>query len=322
MDIEQMQFTRTLGPDFPLAATLPFTAKMALDSGVTYRQLRELVHLGLIRRLVKGVYLATEMGDTLDLRVAGLKLVVPKDAVVVDRHAGWLLGAEMMLAPGEHLEMQPLSVFLPAGRGRLRNDLAASGERTFRDDDIVEVDGLLVTSALRTAWDVGRVRWPERAIAAIDQMHRLGRYDCDEFLAGINRFRGQRYVTTLRAVGPLADGRAESPPESVLRMWSKEVRGLDLVPQLELRRGSRFLGRLDLGNEHLKIGVEYDGAEWHSTSDQLERDRNRRAAMIDDGWLIEIFTKDDTFRRLADPGVRLRQLRDRAYQRLNHTEAA
>lgn len=317
-----MQFTRTLGPDFPLAATLPFTAKMALDSGVTYRQLRELVHLGLIRRLVKGVYLATEMGDSLDLRVAGLKLVVPKDAVVVDRHAGWLLGAEMMLAPGEHLEMQPLSVFLPAGRGRLRNDLAASGERTFLDDDIVEVDGLLVTSALRTAWDVGRVRWPERAIAAIDQMHRLGHYDADEFLAGINRFRGQRYVTTLRAVGPLADGRAESPPESVLRMWSREVRGLDLVPQLEVRRGSRFLGRLDLGNEHLKIGVEYDGAEWHSTRDQLERDRNRRAAMIDDGWLIEVFTKDDTFRRLADPGVRLRQLRDRACQRLSHVEAA
>ncbi|MFD7075212.1 hypothetical protein ACFV9G_13480 [Nocardioides sp. NPDC059952] len=321
MDIEQMQFTRTLSPDFPLPPTLPFTAKMALESGVTYRQLRELVHLGLVRRLIKGVYVATEMGDSLDLRVAGLKLVVPKDAVVVDRHAGWLLGAEMMLAPGEHLDLQPLSVFLPAGRGRLRNDLAASGERTFLDDDIIEIDGLLVSNSLRTAWDVGRVRWPERAIAAIDQMHRLGQYDPGEFLAGINRFRGQRYVTTLRAVGPLADGRAESPPESVLRIWSKEVRGVDLVPQLEVRRGSRFLGRLDLGNEHLRIGVEYDGAEWHSTPEQLERDRDRRAEMIDDGWLIEVFTKDDTFRRLADPGVRLRRLRDRAYQRVTDLAA-
>lgn len=322
MDIEQIQPTRTLGSDFPLAAALPFTTTMAIDAGVTYRQLRELVHLGLVRRLIKGVYLATEAGDSLDLRVAGLKLVVPPDAVVVDRHAGWLLGADMMLAPGEHLDLQPLSVFLPAGRGRLRNDLAASGERTFRDDDIVEIDGLQVTSALRTAWDVGRVRWPERAIAGIDQMHRLERYDPDEFLDGINRFRGQRFITTLRAVAPLADGRAESPPESVLRIWSKEVRGLDLVPQLEIRRRNRFLGRLDLGNEHLKIGVEYDGAEWHSTPDQLEHDRRRRADLIDDGWLIEIFTKDDTFGRLADPGVRLRRLRDRAYQRLNGATAA
>ena len=317
-----MQFTRTLGPDFPLQPMLPFTAKMALDSGVTYRQLRELVHLGLIRRLIKGVYLATEAGDTLELRVAGLKLVVPKDAVVVDRHAGWLLGADMMLAPGEHLDLQPLSIFLPAGRGRLRNDLAASGERTFRDDDIVEIDGLLVSNALRTAWDVGRVRWPERAIAGIDQMHRLGQYDPNEFLAGIDRFRGQRYVKTLRAVAPHADGRAESPPESVLRIWSTEVRGLDLVPQLEVSRGGRLLGRLDLGNEHLKVGVEYDGAEWHSTPDQLERDRSRRADMIEDGWLIEVFTKDDTFHRLADPGVRLRRLRDAAYQRLSNRRAA
>lgn len=317
-----MQFTRTLGSDFPLEPTLPFTTKMALDSGVTYRQLRELVHLGLIRRLIKGVYLSTEAGDTLELRAAALKLVVPKDAVVVDRHAGWLLGADMMLAPGEHLDLQPLSIFLPAGRGRLRNDLAASGERTFRDDEIVEIGGMLVSSALRTAWDVGRVRWPERAIAGIDQMHRLSQYDPREFLAGIGRFRGQRYVTTLRTVGPLADGRAESPPESVLRIWSTEVRGLDLVPQLEVRRGDRFLGRLDLGNKHLKIGVEYDGAEWHSTADQLERDRSRRADMIDDGWLIEVFTKDDTFHRLADPGVRLRQLRDRAYQRLSDITAA
>ncbi|MGY0541071.1 hypothetical protein ACW14X_26415 [Nocardioides sp. YJ-D4] len=44
--------------------------------------------------------------------------------------------------------------------------------------------------------------------------------------------------------------------------------------------------------------------------------------MIDDGWTIEVFTKDDTFSRLADPGVRLRRLRDRAYQRLDHATAA
>ncbi|TQL68144.1 hypothetical protein FB381_2033 [Nocardioides albertanoniae] len=320
--MEQMRFTRRLGPDFPLETTLPFTAKMALDSNVTYRQLRELVHLGLIRRLIKGVYLATEMGDSLDLRVAALKLVVPEDGVVVDRHAGWLLGADMVLAPGEHLDLQPLSLFLPAGRGRLRNELAHSGERTFGDDDIVEIGGLQVTSALRTAWDLGRVRWPERAIAAIDQMHRLGEYEPSEFLDGIDRFRGQRYVTTLRAVGPLADGRAESPPESVLRIWSKEVRGLDLVPQLEVRRAGRFLGRLDLGNEHLKIGDEYDGVEWHSSPEQLAHDRIRRGEMIDDGWLIEVFTKHDTFARRADPGVRMRRLRDLAYLRLNDAEAA
>ncbi|MER7560424.1 type IV toxin-antitoxin system AbiEi family antitoxin domain-containing protein [Nocardioides sp. NPDC126508] len=322
MDIEMMRYAGALGSDFPLPPTLPFTTKMAREAGITDRQLRELVRLGLLRRPLKGLYVANDVTDSLELRVACLKLVVPPDAVVVDRHAGWLHGAEMMLAPGEHLEIQPLSLFLPAGRGRLKNDLASSGERTFRDDDVVEIDGLLVTTPLRTALDVGRVRWPQRAIAGVDQMHRLKAYDPDEFLGEIERFRGHRYVTTLRLVGPLADGRAESPPESVLRLESTEVRGLDLVPQLDVYRGARLLGRLDLGNETLRIGVEYDGEEWHSSPEQLEHDRTRRAEMIDDGWLIEAFRKEDTFARLADPGRRLRALRDQAHRRLRSGDAA
>lgn len=322
MDVEMMRYAGALGSDFPLPPTLPFTTKMAREAGITDRQLRELVRLGLLRRPLKGLYVANDVTDSLELRVACLKLVVPPDAVVVDRHSGWLHGAEMMLAPGEHLEVQPLSLFLPAGRGRLKNDLASSGERTFRDDDVVEIDGLLVTTPLRTALDVGRVRWPQRAIAGIDQMHRLKAYDPDEFLGEIERFRGHRYVTTLRLVGPLADGRAESPPESVLRLESTEVRGLDLVPQLEVYRGARLLGRLDLGNESLRIGVEYDGEEWHSSPEQLEHDRSRRAEMIEDGWLIEAFRKEDTFARLADPGRRLRALRDQARRRLRSGGAA
>jgi hypothetical protein len=322
MDIETMRYAGALGSDFPLPSTLPFTTKMAREAGITDRQLRELVRLGLLRRPLKGLYVANDVTDSLELRVMCLKLVVPPDAVVVDRHAGWLHGAEMMLAPGEHLDVQPLSLFLPAGRGRLKNDLASSGERTFRDDDIVEFSDLLVTTPLRTALDVGRVRWPQRAIAGVDQMHRLKAYDPDEFLGEIERFRGYRYVTTLRLVGPLADGRAESPPESVLRLESTEVRGLELVPQVEVYRGARLLGRLDLGNETLRIGVEYDGEEWLSSPAQLDHDRSRRAEMIGDGWLIEAFRKDDTFARLADPGRRLRALRDRAYRRLRSGDAA
>ncbi|WP_395691826.1 hypothetical protein [Nocardioides sp.] len=34
---------------------------------------------------------------------------MPDDYVVVDRLAGWSLGAEMILGPGEHLHLRPLS---------------------------------------------------------------------------------------------------------------------------------------------------------------------------------------------------------------------
>ena len=88
-----------------------------------------------------------------------------------------------------------------------------------RPEDITEVLGLPVTTMLRTAWDLGRVRSRERAISAHRSDASAARFPLGAFLGGIERFRGERWVTTLRALAPLADGRAESPPESILRLY-------------------------------------------------------------------------------------------------------
>ena len=52
---------------------------------------------------VRGVYHAAQLADGLELRIACLRLVVPEDAVITDRTAGWLHGAPMILAPNDHL---------------------------------------------------------------------------------------------------------------------------------------------------------------------------------------------------------------------------
>src|SRR5262245_24490672 len=106
---------RALDDSFPLPTTEPFTTEMALDAGLGPKHLRSLVTEGLLRRMVKGVYVGSGAGDSLDLRVAAMRLVVPEDGVVVDGHAGWLLGAEMTLAPGEHLALRPVSIYRPSG---------------------------------------------------------------------------------------------------------------------------------------------------------------------------------------------------------------
>ena len=297
-----------LDDTFPLPADAPFTAATARDAGVSRWHLGQLVAEGLLRCPIRGVYLSTALGDSLPLRAACLKLVAPPDCVVVDRHAGWLLGAEMVLAPGEHLEVRPLSLFRPSGHGRLRNGIARSGERWLREEDVTEIDGLPVTTPLRTAWDLGRVRWTDHAIAGIDQMMRLGTFGREEFLAGIEQFRRQRWVTTLRAVGPLADGRAESPPESVLRLRCVECH-LPMTPQLEVHRDGRFIARLDLGNPDLLAGAEYDGVEWHSSPEQLEHDRARRRDATEEGYLIEVFRKEHLWGVRADAEARLVALR-------------
>lgn len=308
--------SRTLDQTVPLPHDRPFTVAEAADHGVTRWQLATLHGAGLLRRPIRRVYVAATVPDSLTLRIDCLRRIVPEDCVVVDRHAGWLHGAEMVLAPGEHLNQQPVTVFRPAGHGRLRNALSASGERTLARDDIVEIDGLRVTSPLRTALDLGRVRSPDRAISALDAMLRLGVFSKEELLDGLGRFRGQRWVITLRAIAPLADGRAESPPESVLRLRCIECLWSAMVPQVEaVASTGRFIARLDLADEDLMAAVEYDGAEWHSTPEQQEHDRVRRALAGDEGWLVEAFTGVNLFGHSRDIEQQLFALRARARRR-------
>ncbi|MDQ4110053.1 MAG: hypothetical protein M3306_02980 [Actinomycetota bacterium] len=315
MDMYEMLFNGSLGSAFPLPITEPFTFKMAREAGISRRRLGALLETGLVRRPIKGVYLATEVGDSLPTRAACLRLVAPADCIVVDRHAGWLLGAEMILAPCEHLSLRSLSLFRPTGHGRLRNDIARSGERDVKDSETDEIGGLRVTTPLRTAWDLGRVRWPDEAIAGVSMMHRLGAYEPEEFLAGIEQFRGHRWVTTLREIGPLADGRFESPPEAVLGLHCHQAR-FPMTPQVEVSTVTgEFVARLDLANEDLLAAVEYDGAEWHSSPAQQAHDRERRLDACREGWLVEAFTKSDLFTRTGDADVRIRRLHHQALRR-------
>jgi hypothetical protein len=285
-----------LDESFPLPTDAPFTTESALRTGLTYDQLHRLVARDLLRHPVRGVYVATQVPDSIPLRCACLRLVVPEDAIVVDQHAGWLHGAEMVLAPGEHLHLRPTSMFLPSGRGRLRNKLSSSGERNLLPEDIMELGGVRISTPIRTAWDLGRRRSTERSLAALDQMLRLRVFSKEHLVAGVDRFRGMRWVTTLRVMAPLADPRAESPPESVLRLRWIEVRLPAPEPQLEVWDAGELLAWLDLANERLRFAAEYDGIEWHSSPQQRDHDRGRRTAVERRAdWLIQPFVKENLF---------------------------
>lgn len=306
MNITPLLRAGELDGTWPLPTHAPFTSGDARAAGIRPHQLRQLVRRGLLRHLVKNVYVATSRHDSTALRCEALRLVVPEDCVVVDRHAGWLLGAEMVLAPNEHLHLRPISMFRPSGHGRLRNELAASGERNLLAEDICEVDGLQVTTPLRTAWDLGRVRWPDQAIAGIDAMLRLEAFSKEELVDGIERFRGMRWVTTLRAIAPLGDKRSQSPGESVLRLRWIEAGLPEPQPQLEVWRDGRLLAVLDLASGTLRYAVEYDGLEWHGSPEQQSHDEMRREAVCEEDWHLDVFVAADLFGPQADPITRLR----------------
>lgn len=192
-----------------LDLSTPFTTPTARAAGLESRHLLRLVDLGLLCRPLRGVYHGAHLEDSLDLRVECVRLVVPEDAVVTDRTAGWLHGSAMALAPNDHLAVPVVSVFQGPGK-RLRNDVTVSGERRLADRDVVEIHGVRVTTPLRTACDLGRLLRRDGAFAALDAMARLGRFTLDELVAEVERFRGYRGVRQLRAFAPLTDPGAES----------------------------------------------------------------------------------------------------------------
>ncbi|TDC98351.1 DUF559 domain-containing protein [Saccharopolyspora terrae] len=89
---------------------------------------------------------------------------------------------------------------------------------------------------------------------------------------------------------PHLDGRAESVPESVLRV-EFVLRGLHPVPQLEVFDGDRFVARLDLAFEEAKVAVECDGG-WHADPTQAKHDRVRRDRLRALGWTVIVVTND------------------------------
>ncbi len=63
----------------------------------------------------------------------------------------------MVLAPGDHLVIPPVSMFVNRNGARLRNELASSGERTLRSAGRHGGVRGAGDDALRTACDLGRL---------------------------------------------------------------------------------------------------------------------------------------------------------------------
>jgi len=283
-----------LEADAPVPIDQPFTAAMAAECGVSRRQLDCWQANGVLRHPIRGVYYSAGLQDTLELRLAVLKLVVPPACVVTDRTAGWLLGADMILAPNDHLVVPRVHVFCPPGH-RLRNGLTNSGERQFGPGDIVDLDGIRLTTPLRTACDLGRLLHRDQALAAMDSLARLGAFTLSQLLVATSRYRRYRGVVQLRALAPYVDPGAESPPESILRL-----RWLDLGlprPRCQVPVPSPYGGTwwLDVGVEEHRFAAEYDGEQFHADADK-EHDEQRRSWLRRTGeWTIVVVRKANLF---------------------------
>jgi len=284
-----------LPADSRLPSSRPFTTTEARAAGVNHDVLRRLTREGQLRRVLRGVYVDASVRDDLLSRSIALSLVVPETAVVTDETAGWLHGASV-LPPGAHLQLPPLKVFQPPGNTRVRRTGCAGGERTLVGGDLQRVHGVLVTTPLRTALDLGRLTPRDRALGSIDSLMRVDGFDRSHLLHELPRFKGFRGVVQLRALAPLADARAESPGESALRLRWIDA-GLP-APELQVPIADdsglvRYRG--DLGLRSLRLLAEYDGHEFHTSPASRSYDEQRRTWLRRQGWVVVVLRRDDVF---------------------------
>lgn len=298
-----------LGPDAPLPIDRPFTYAEAVAEGVGSKLLTLLVSSGHLRHVIHGVYVATQVPDSLGLRARALKLVVPDHGVVVDRTACWLHVVDALPRRAAY-EMPPLEVYSTAG-SRTRRNGVSSGIRDLRPTDIEVVDGLRVTTRLRTACDVGRLVWRYDAIGALDGLVRAG-LSKDELLDAVARFKGHRGVLQLRQLAPIIDPLAESMPESALRLHWHESDLPWPEPQIWVHDDDgRPVFRIDIGHREVRYGVEYFGAEFHG-DDEEEDDEARLVWLGRRGWTMDVFDKTEVYGMDPHPEGKLREGFERA----------
>jgi hypothetical protein len=287
--------------------TTPQTLGDLQGRGITSQNVTGLVRMGVLRRVLQGVYLRNDVALTPKARAACLRLVLPDHAVVCDHTAAWLLGVDCQ--PAASLD-GPLTLDVVSidGHGRRRRVGVHGGKRDLTDDEIWTVEGIRVTSPVRTACDLACRRGRRQALAVLDAfMHHCGLTRAD-YRAMLPRFRGRRGCTQLRELIEHADGRAESLRESWVRMEIIDA-GLPVPePQVWVRLPGLGRLRLDLAYRGRKVVVEYDGEEHHSEDEDVAADAVRRDALRLLGWHVIVVRHED-----FDP-VRLdrwlRELRD------------
>ncbi|MGH3412156.1 MAG: type IV toxin-antitoxin system AbiEi family antitoxin domain-containing protein [Marmoricola sp.] len=247
----------------------PFTPAMARSAGLPRAGLERMLREGRVTRLLRGVYVGTHVALDPSVRSRAVALVVPPDAVVVDRTAAWVHGVEVL---GPHGEVLPPLEALRRASGRSSRRRHLGGRRRLVARDVGWVAGVTVTTPLRTALDLGRLLAPARAQAAVDGFLRSGLCSQAALRAELPRFARHHGIVQLRHVVALADERSASPAESVLRFHWSGSRLPSPVPGLLL--GDAGL-RLALGVPDQRFGVLV-GA--------VDADRLRAASLL--GWRV------------------------------------
>jgi Protein of unknown function (DUF559) len=255
-------------------STTPFAGSEAILAGTwTKRELRRSC-----TRVYRDVYQRRGSALTARDRAVAAWLWSGKKAVVAGNSAAALLGAEWV-DPHRPAELvsdrkRPPRLIVT------RNETLLAGEAAL-------VGGVPVTSAARTAFDLGRRPGLVAAVIAMDSLARATGLIADDVEPLLTAHQGARGTKQLRRALPLVDAGAESPQETRTRLVL--IRGGLPRPQTQIvvrNMWGAVVARIDMGWEQWLVGVEYDGPQHWTDPRVRANDIERTANLESRGWRL------------------------------------
>jgi hypothetical protein len=164
-----------------------------------------------------------------------------------------------------------------------------------RPEETVLVDGIRVTTPLRTVADL-IVRLDRfAAVSVMDSALNRGLVTDDEFATLPRLIAGRRGAARARRWIPEADGRAASPLETRVRLRCVDGGVAPDTLQHRVYNGyGDLLGIGDLAWLRARVLGEADGVDIHDQPEAVFRDRWRQNELVSAGWTIIRFTWQDT----------------------------
>jgi hypothetical protein len=264
----------------------------ALHEGWSDDELGRLVRAGELARLRRGAYvngtLPKDVAVTHRLLIQATLAGLRRPAVVSHQSAAVLLGLPLWDVPLDRVHV--------TRRPKAWNDASrvlCCHVARLRDDEVIELDGLLVTGPVRTALDLARSLPHEAAVVALDATLRLGLLSSEALRTRLFDIAGTPGSRSAARAVLFADGRSESVGESrsrvILHRWKLDPSAL----QFEVRSSDGGLvGRTDFAWEEQRLVGEFDGRVKYGrllrpgqdASDAVFREKLREDAVRDEGW--------------------------------------
>lgn len=254
-----------------------------LDVGLSTTEVRDRVRAGRLPRLHPGVYAVGHARLRREGHWLSAVLAAGPGAVLSHRDAAGLHD----LRPANHRRIDVST----AGRARSSERISVHRTRILDAEDVTEVSGIPVTTVARTLLDLAGIVPHDHLTKAIKEAERQHTFDLRTVEAAMARTRGRTgrgHRALKQAIEEYATLGLSATDSALEDAFHRLVRDSGL-PSPEINTYVEGF-KIDAVWRAQRVAVELDGWAHHHTRHAFERDRERDAALTENGWRVVRFT--------------------------------